>query len=783
MKNTFISTRVILFVPILFVAIFLIKIAINYYDSENTRDDFIQKQAQTLNSFMVVHRNYYQNLYLNKTIPLNDKTLLGLPAFSAYDISKQFSKENHFDITVQTVSSNARNENNIADTSELKAIEYFNNNKTSKEYFQKEEEYFQYATPLFIEQKCLKCHGLKENAPKFIANKYDNAYNYKLGELRGIISIKVPTEKITNYFTFSFIKTVFFDSIIVFLAFIISFYLIKYFRGLATELNNEIVTKTTELQKNIASLKSHQLAIDESSIVSKSDINGKITYVNQNFLDISGYTKEEVIGKSHGLLRHPDNPDELFDDLWATIKSKKIWKHIMKNRGKYNDYWVDISILPILDENGNIKEFIAVRHDITKVIQQQQKLDNIANTDTLTGFGNRYKLNQDILNSDKPALAIFNIDNFSQVNDFYGHQKGDMVIKKLGLIIEEFISKGECDLYHLQGDEFVVFDKNIAQDIFISKMKELIDKVLTTPITIEGEELHLNLSTSISFEDKSIILQTADMALKIAKKENKAMVVYDDSISLNIEYENNIKWTKKIKESIKNDKFVPVFQAIVNNQTKEWEKFESLVRMQDEDEKLISPYFFLDISKKTKHYTQITKTMINKTFDIFKECKKEFSINLTIEDILDKEISHYIYDMLEEYQLGSRVVFEIVESESIENFEEVSSFIKKIKEYGCKVAIDDFGTGYSNFEYLMKIEADYIKIDGSLIKDILHDKNSQIVVSIVVDFAKKMNMKTIAEFVESEEIFNKVVELGVDYSQGYYFCEPKLALDFCKSRL
>ncbi|MFA7501162.1 MAG: EAL domain-containing protein, partial [Sulfurimonas sp.] len=152
----------------------------------------------------------------------------------------------------------------------------------------------------------------------------------------------------------------------------------------------------------------------------------------------------------------------------------------------------------------------------------------------------------------------------------------------------------------------------------------------------------------------------------------------------------------------------------------------------------------------------------------------EFSINLTIEDILNKEIEEYIYDMLRTYNIGPRVVFEIVESESIENFKEVLDFIKKIKKFGSKIAIDDFGTGYSNFIYLMKLNTDYIKIDGSLIKEINTNKQARVVVTIIVDFAKKMGIKTVAEFVETQEIQNKVLELGIDYSQGYFFSEPKI---------
>ena len=169
--------------------------------------------------------------------------------------------------------------------------------------------------------------------------------------------------------------------------------------------------------------------------------------------------------------------------------------------------------------------------------------------------------------------------------------------------------------------------------------------------------------------------------------------------------------------------------------------------------------------------------MLEKSFKKFYNNEFEFSVNLTIDDILNIEIQDYIFELLNKYGIGKRVVFEIVESESIENFTQVVSFIKNVKAFGCKIAIDDFGTGYSNFEYLMKLEADFIKIDGSMIKNIDTDKNAKMVVETIVNFAKKMNMKTIAEFVENEKILKIVNELGIDYSQGYYFRAPQQELE------
>lgn len=534
----------------------------------------------------------------------------------------------------------------------------------------------------------------------------------------------------------------------------------------------ELKSIELKLKKTLSFLGSYELAMNESSIVSKADLKGNITYVNDNFCKVSGYSRREAIGEPHNIVRHPDTPKSVFKDMWETIKAKRIWKGKLKNRGKLENYWVDITILPILDENRDIAEYIAVRHDITKMVKQQKKLDSIANTDILTGLGNRYKLTNDIKNSKRPALAILNIDNFALVNDFYGHETGDRIIVDYGAALCRIIEDENCSLYHLQGDEYVIFTQDSDKDSFIQKIYQIKNKISKITVSAGEEKLNFNFSIAVSFENKEKIFTTADMALKIAKRQNKDLVIYTEEISLNKEYENNIKWAGKIRDAIKNDNIVPVFQPIVNNQNGKWEKYESLVRIKD-GENLVGPYFFLDISKKTKHYTQITKIMIEKSFLKFKDRSEEFSINLTIEDIINSDIQTYIFIMLERYKIGSRAVFEIVESESIENFEEVEDFIVQVKSYGCKVAIDDFGTGYSNFEYLMKLKADYIKIDGSMIKDIDTSLNAQIVVSTIVSFAKKMGIKTIAEFVENESILNKVKELGVDYSQGYYFSQPK----------
>ena len=555
----------------------------------------------------------------------------------------------------------------------------------------------------------------------------------------------------------------------------------KKLSELNSNLENLVAQRTEALQKNIAFLSSYKNVIDESSIISKSDLHGNITYVNNKFCEVCGYTREELIGKPHSIIRHPNNDKKLFKDLWDTIKAKKSWKATFKNKKKDGSYyWVDMVIMPILDFRDEIYEYIAVRHDITELIDQREQLQKMVTTDALTSLYNRYKLLEDIESLENPSIAILDISRFSYINDIYGHHFGDKLLAQIGKKIQYLISDHATKtLYRVHSDIFAILNISLVQDDFIRKIESIVQDLEENTFIVEDQEIMIEVRSSISFEKEDLFV-TADMAMKHAKQSGLRTLVYHQKFNLNDQYQNNIVWTNNIRNGIARDAFVPFYQPIVNNQTLKWEKYESLVRLIDESGKVISPFFFLEIAKHTKYYEMITKQMIKKSFETFARSEVEFSINLTIKDILSKEIQNYIEEALLEFQIGNRVVFEIVESEGIEDYEEVLKFILKVKEYGCKIAIDDFGTGYSNFNYLLKLQTDYIKIDGSLIQNIDTNVGSQILVKTIVSFAKELGIKTIAEFVENEKIFTIVKELGVDYSQGYFFSQPLPAPDFLR---
>ena len=536
--------------------------------------------------------------------------------------------------------------------------------------------------------------------------------------------------------------------------------------------------KKTEstVSDNTSFLQSYINSIDNNLIVTRTNPHGFITYANDNFYNLTKFLPHEVIGKHYSSFRAPDVAKSVEEDIWHTISQKNTWQGVLKNVKKDGSfYWVDATTSPIFNKDGNVVEFITIRYDITELIQKQEELHNLLITDTLTGLRSRKALFDD---KNEPethhSLVLINLDHFSQINNLYGEGFGDKVLRSFASSLDTMAQqKQKCRVYRLGGDEFVILSYETHKQVIVENVQNLISFFQHTPLVIDNQQVSISLSIGISFETNSELLETASMALKIARRDNKEYVIYSQNNSLSLEYANNLVWAREIKDAIENDRIVTYFQAIKENETDAIHKYETLVRLVRKDGSIATPFEFLDIAKRSKLYKQITKIVITKSFEYFKDKEESFSVNITIEDILDKGIRQFIFDTLEKYRLDSRVVFEIVENEHIEKFEVIDEFINKVKSYGAKISIDDFGTGYSNFEYLMKLQADFIKIDGSIIKNIMHDKKSELITSIIVSFAQEMNIKTIGEFVENEEIDNKLKELGVDHSQGYFISKPQ----------
>ncbi|PLY05011.1 MAG: diguanylate cyclase [Arcobacter sp.] len=427
------------------------------------------------------------------------------------------------------------------------------------------------------------------------------------------------------------------------------------------------------------------------------------------------------------------------------------------------------SIMQYSQQQQNMNKFLEEKVD-EKTIELRQQLY----TNALTGLPNRRSLLHDINHYKEGALLIIDIDDFKEINDFFGHEVGDNVLISFSQELSEMIkTEHDARLIHLTGDEFALFYiKKPSLDSFIKFVTVLLRNIEKMVFNHKNNELKIRVTIGGTFQIQEA-LEKADIALKSAKKQRKDFLLYDETLKVEQQYKNNMEWTKKINWAIENDRIKPFFQAIYDNKTNEIVSAECLIRLIDEHDSIITPYHFLTIAKKSKLYSKLTRIMIKKSCQYFEHLDCDFSINLSVEDILDEKIVEYISYCVKKYNVNKKIILELLETEEIENYEEVSSFINEMKSLGCRIAIDDFGSGYSNFEYLLKLNVNYIKIDGSLIKNLDTDTNSQIVVETIVSFAKKLNMTVIAEYVHNEAIYNKVKELDINRSQGFFLAQPQ----------
>jgi len=330
-------------------------------------------------------------------------------------------------------------------------------------------------------------------------------------------------------------------------------------------------------------------------------------------------------------------------------------------------------------------------------------------------------------------------------------------------------------IYILEDGGFVFTKPCRASDIkddFYHKIKNFKNDINNAKIKIGLVDYTLSIRVSLAYGTNAY--ENARVGMSKLLETKQEFIIATDLLDTERDFAfKKLKQFSMLKEALSNYNIVSYFQPIVNNKTREIEKYESLVRLIDSEKNIITPYFFLNIAKEGKYYQKITSIVLENSFRALFYTNQSISINLSALDIEKVETRKTFISLLERYKTDAhRIVLELVEDESIKDEIVIKLFLEEIKEYGVKIAIDDFGAGLSNFSRVLIYKPDFIKLDGSLIKNINNDPIAQNMIETIVTFAKKQNIQTIAEYVSSEEIYNTVCELGVDYSQGFYFGKP-----------
>jgi diguanylate cyclase (GGDEF)-like protein len=399
------------------------------------------------------------------------------------------------------------------------------------------------------------------------------------------------------------------------------------------------------------------------------------------------------------------------------------------------------------------------------------KAERAANLDDITGIGNRRAIQERMRAYRKPCLFLISLDQFSHVNSIYGSRSGDELLRQVvGRLSQRYSDRAE--LFRVGSNSFALLFDMLDGSQYNQMSFDLLSLLEDEAYEIQG--IPVRISCSVSIADIPPLLEHANIVLTDLKRRRHAKhAVYSSNLGLEARIEGNLKILEQLKSAIDNDRIRPYFQPIFCNRTGRIDKHECLIRLETSDGNVIPPMKFLPIARESGLYVQLTRIMVEKSFSYFRDKPGGFSINLSPDDILNMETMAHIFAALDsEPDLAKRATFEILESEKVQNWDAVKEFIHWAQGLGSRIAIDDFGAGYSNFETILALHIDYIKIDGSLIKSIDTDRNAEMVTRSILEFAREIGVKTVVEFVHSEMVHAKVCELGADFSQGYHLGMP-----------
>nr|WP_321265817.1 EAL domain-containing protein [uncultured Sulfurimonas sp.] len=536
----------------------------------------------------------------------------------------------------------------------------------------------------------------------------------------------------------------------------------------ATSIVN-IVLKNKTIEKRIKLFANAAQNASEGMILT--DNQNKIIEVNKAFENIYGYKEKDVIGKNPNILSSNTHNKKFYDDIWKSVHTKSKWAGEIVNKradGSKIIQWLSISAL--YDEHEKTYNYLALFNDLTELKKTQRQIEKMAYKDSLTGLCNKTKLEQLLSNNEQKNLLLLNVNNFSYINTAYGFEVGDKLLIKLASILKKsFKTFSTC---RINSDEFALLFKD---DINIEhKTLEIQEYFYNKEIVIDNITLNISFTYGAAYGVENLLRNSA-LALKQAKEngKNNLYIFNQDADSIgHSQRESFIASNNILHNALNEDRVIPFFQGIRNNKTKEITKYEVLARIQLDSE-IISPYIFLEPARLSGLLPDITKTIIDKSFSCMSNNNYTFSINITEEDLSKNYLFEYLNEKELEYGISSsRVILEILEGVSATGKKNHVKQLTQLKNSGYSIAIDDFGSEYSNFERVLDLDIDFLKIDARYIKDIYKNPKSYEVTRAIVFFAKNANIPCIAEFVHNSKVQAIIEKLGIDYSQGYLFSKP-----------
>jgi len=413
---------------------------------------------------------------------------------------------------------------------------------------------------------------------------------------------------------------------------------------------------------------------------------------------------------------------------------------------------------------------------LSELENKKNELYDTLTNDTITNLYSRSKLYNDLQELKNGSLILIDIDSFSTINNTYGYLVGDKILCKIANILQNANIDTEL-IYRIESDHFVLLFEDKEDDYLLETALKIKSLLTSKYFSIEELTLFINVSIGISASTHIDLLQKAEIAIYASRnKQDDKIEFYSEELDTIKIINNNLLWSKRLAKAIEENNIITYFQPIVECKTQKIVKYETLVRLIYNDE-VFSPIHFLGAARNAGLLTKITKIVFEQACEVFTTNDFEFSVNITNHDLMDKKFVKNLLGYCNKYNINpSRVSLEILEDASISKNNYALHNLKKLRDVGFLLSIDDFGVEYSNFSQLKSLDINSVKIDGSFIKDIHQDEYSEYITEAILSYSKKIKVKTIAEYVHSKEVFEKINSLGVDYAQGYYFGKPESAL-------
>ncbi|TXI38184.1 MAG: EAL domain-containing protein [Nitrosomonas sp.] len=548
-----------------------------------------------------------------------------------------------------------------------------------------------------------------------------------------------------------------------------------------------------ELRKSQDEMRLALLVYHKSSeAMMVTDANKCIISVNPAFTEVTGYQSAEVIGKTPRILSAGLHSKEFYQTMWQSIGATGKWQGEIQNRRKNGELFTEVlSINTLYNLDGTIQGWVGLFSDISERKKKEELIWRQANYDQLTGLPNRRmiyeRLNEELkkcqYENKQLALILINIDRFREINDTLGHQYGDLLLKEVSQRLATF-SQGKGMLGRLGSDEFAFILSNLNETSLVGYYVNSILEQLAIPYHLENEITYLTASIGIALyptdaTDIATMLKCANHAMHTAKREGRNCFHHFTN-SMQETANTRMRLANDLRHAVKNGELLVHYQPIIDLSTGYIQKAEALVRWQHPKSGIINPDKFIPIAEETGLIVEIGDWIFHQAATQVKHCRATYNSNFQIsvnkspfQFRVDSSRCHSWFEHLKKLGLpGESIVIEITESSMMEATNNIYDYLLKLRDNGMQVALDDFGTGYSSLAYLKKFDIDYIKIDKSFVQSLSSDSDDLTLCEAMVVMAHKLNLRVIAEGVETWDQFALLKSIGCDFGQGYLFSKP-----------